>query len=275
MCSCRGNETSAAKAPFPVTSGKSSSRRTERPTNVGFIGTVTRDSCPGRGAVPSTAPQTRDPEPQLWTPDLRGTRPSPSLRPHLGRRRAHCLDDVLIAGAAAQVRGQRFDQFRVADVGLALEHADGQHQKPRRAKAALQAVVLHERALQWMQRLAVGETLHGAGAAHPMLASDMRAGLTAIVADRVDQSTPRLDANDVPYSIDQQRDLHLFGHGFASAARSAARMRCGVAGISSIEIWNGESASLIALMIAAGAPIAPPSPSPLAPVMVSLLSVSR
>ncbi len=151
-----------------------------------------------------------------------------------------------------------------------------------------------------MQRLAVGETLdgadfpavglngehqarshrlavdeHGAGAAHPVLAADMRAGLTAIVADRVDQSTPRLDANDVPYSIDQQRDLHLFGHGFASAARSAARMRCGVAGISSIEIWNGESASLIALMIAAGAPIAPPSPSPLAPVMVSLLSVSR
>ena len=44
-------------------------------------------------------------------------------------------------------------------------------------------------------------------------------------------------------------------------------MRCGVAGISSIDTPNGDSASLMALRIAAGAPMAPPSPRPLAPVM--------
>ena len=50
----------------------------------------------------------------------------------------------------------------------------------------------------------------------------------------------------------------------AEAARSAARMRCGVAGNSSIDTPNGDRASLMALTTAAGGPIAPPSPSPLA-----------
>ena len=57
--------------------------------------------------------------------------------------------------------------------------------------------------------------------------------------------------------------------------RSAARMRCGVAGNSSIETPKGDSASLIALTTAAGAPIAPPSPSPLALVMEASVKVSR
>src|SRR5438477_5841011 len=59
------------------------------------------------------------------------------------------------------------------------------------------------------------------------------------------------------------------------AARSAARMRCGVAGISSIATLKGDSASLTALIIAAGAPIAPPSPRPLAPVSEEAAGVSR
>src|SRR5437899_11687921 len=60
------------------------------------------------------------------------------------------------------------------------------------------------------------------------------------------------------------------GHGGGNhvpAARNAARMRCGVAGSSSIETPKGASASLMALRIAAGAPIAPPSPRPFALVI--------
>src|SRR5262249_1051622 len=121
--------------------------------------------------------------------------------------------------------------------------------------------------------LAVEE--HRAGAAYTVLAADVGAGLSAIVADRVDQRPPRLDTHGVPHAVDQQRDLEFFGHTSIRALRREARMRCGVAGISSIEILNGESASLIAFSTAAGAPIAPPSPSPLAPVIVSGLSVSR
>src|SRR5262249_13444698 len=59
------------------------------------------------------------------------------------------------------------------------------------------------------------------------------------------------------------------------AARSAARMRCGVAGNSSIETPNGASASLMALTTAAGAPIAPPSPSPLALVTEACVGVAK
>src|SRR4029077_19935550 len=61
----------------------------------------------------------------------------------------------------------------------------------------------------------------------------------------------------------------------ASAAHSAARMRCGVAGTSSIETPNGDSASLIALSTAAGAPIAPPSPNPFALVTDACVSVAK
>src|SRR5438552_2683027 len=61
----------------------------------------------------------------------------------------------------------------------------------------------------------------------------------------------------------------------APAARSAAWMRCGVAGNSSIKTPNGASASLIALTTAAGAPIAPPSPNPLALVTEACVGVAR
>ena len=117
---------------------------------------------------------------------------------------------------------------------------------------------------------------HGAGAAHAVFAADMRAGLAAIVADDVDQCTPRLDPNGVALAVDGQRDLVLLAHGgFFLACRSAARMRCGVAGISLMLTPKGVSASLIALRTAAGAPIAPPSPRPFDFVIVASLSVSK
>ncbi len=108
--------------------------------------------------------------------------------------------------------------------GSTLQHAGREHQEARRAEAALQAVVLDEGALQRVQRIAVREALdgadpaaiglhgehqagahrlavdqHRAGAADAMLAADMRAGLAAVVADRVDQRAARLDvARDSP-----------------------------------------------------------------------------
>jgi hypothetical protein len=44
-------------------------------------------------------------------------------------------------------------------------------------------------------------------------------------------------------------------------------MRCGVAGISLISTPKDDSASLMALITAAGAPMPPPSPRPLALVI--------
>ena len=201
---------------------------------------------------------------------------------------------------------QRFDDSTsskslVADIGLSLEHADRQHQKARRAEAALQAMMIHEGALHRMQLVAVREPLdgadllavglhgkhqagahrlavddHGAGAADAVLAADMGAGLPAILADRIGQRAPRLDRDRVLAAVDGERD-RCFSASCALLLRhaSAARIRCGVAGISSIDTPNGDSASLMALITAAGAPMAPPSPRPLALVIECLAQASR
>src|SRR5262249_44347629 len=115
---------------------------------------------------------------------------------------------------------------------------------------------------------------HGASAANSMFAANMRTCLAAVLADRVSQRAPRLDADRVVATVNIERDCALLAHAAFSALRMAARMRCGVAGISLISMPKGDKASLIALMTAAGAPIAPPSPSPLAFVMEFGLGVS-
>src|SRR5262249_16698396 len=72
-------------------------------------------------------------------------------RAHFGGGGAHRLDDILIPGTAAQIGREHVDQVHIADVGLAFEHADDQHEETRRAEAALQPVMVHEGALERMQ----------------------------------------------------------------------------------------------------------------------------
>ena len=200
MCNCCGNEISAAKRPGPVSSGRSSRRVTERPTNFSF-------GFASGGAIAAFL-------------ILRGRRRL-QRRASAGRR-AYRLHDVLIAGAAAQIGREHVDKLVIADVRLAFQHAGDQHEKARRAEAALQAVMLHEGALQRVELVAVGQAFdgadlfavglyrehqarahrlaidqHGAGAAHAVFAADMRAGLSAILADRIDQRAARLDPNGV------------------------------------------------------------------------------
>src|SRR5208282_400519 len=203
--------------------------------------------------------------------------------------------------AATKIGREHVDKILVTDSGIALKHPGDQHKKAGRTETALQAVMLHEGALQRIelvavrqafdradllavrldcehqartQRLAVDE--HRAGAADAVLAADMRARLTAIFADRVSQSAARLDLNGMSLLIDRQSDFTPVTHAYCFLVwRNAARMRRGVAGISSIVTPNGVSASLMALRMAAGAPMAPPSPRPLAWVIVAPFSVCR
>src|SRR3974390_512735 len=102
----------------------------------------------------------------------------------------------------------------------------------------------------------------------------MRASLPAILADGVGQCAAWLDRDGVIAAVYGERDGRLLGHSAFSKARNAGRGRCGVAGISSICAPKGARASLIALSTAAGAPIVPPSPSPLALVIELTLGVS-
>src|SRR5580704_6013643 len=120
MCSCRGNEMSAAKRPRPVSSGRSSSRGTDRPTNFSF-------GFASGGAI--------------GLPDLAGFVWASAA--HLRGGRAYRLHDALIAGAAAQIGREHVDEVVIADVRLAFQHAGDQHEKAWCAEAALQAVMLH------------------------------------------------------------------------------------------------------------------------------------
>src|SRR6185312_3502040 len=84
---------------------------------------------------------------------------------------------------------------------------------------------------------------------------------------------PRLDPDIEGAAVDVEGNGNLVAHGLAS--RSFSRMRGGVTGISKNSTPKGESASTMALTTAAGAPMAPPSPTPFAPVMVACETVSR
>ena len=140
---------SAAKRPRPVTSGRSSSRGTRAadPTML------------ARSAVTFTLPA------------------------HFVGRRAHRLDDVLVAGAAAEIGREHVEQVLVADVGLALEHAGREHQEARRAEAALQPVMLDEGALQRMQLVALREPLDGADRLAVGLHREHQAGAHRLAVD--------------------------------------------------------------------------------------------
>src|SRR5262249_54097067 len=127
-----------------------------------------------------------------------------------------------------------------------------QHEKPRRAEAALQAVIVDERLLQRMQLVAVRQAFdgadlpafglhrkhqagahglaieqHRAGTAHPVLAADMGAGLAAVVAARIDQGATWMDADAVVAPVEREADLSLLDHGAAcsSARRVTVRTR--------------------------------------------------
>src|ERR1700736_1693600 len=63
----------------------------------------------------------------------------------------HGFDDVLIAGAAAEVARQRVADRGFVGVGGVLEQDGGRHEHPRRAEAALETVAVPERLLQRVQ----------------------------------------------------------------------------------------------------------------------------
>src|SRR6516225_332268 len=64
--------------------------------------------------------------------------------PELRGRPEHRLDDVLIAGAPAQVAGQCPPHVLLGGVGVAVEQGLGGHHHARRAEPALQSVLLLE-----------------------------------------------------------------------------------------------------------------------------------
>src|SRR3989440_8188462 len=146
--------------------------------------------------------------------------------PH--RRRVDGLDDVLVAGAAADVALEPAPDLRLGEpVAVRAEELDAGHDHPRGAEATLERVVLPEGLLERMELAALRETLdrlelaavgldreHGArlhrvtvqvdraGAAQGRVAADLRPGEPKVVAEEVHEQRPRLDLRLVPDAVD-------------------------------------------------------------------------
>src|SRR3990172_1116738 len=113
----------------------------------------------------------------------------------------HGVDDVLVAGAAAQVSGKAFADLFLARVGVPGQEGHHRGQDPRRAESALHAVRLPKGLLDWVQLVDGAQTFDrgdavpvrlngkeqtgadrlpveedGAGPAHAVLAAHMGAG---------------------------------------------------------------------------------------------------
>src|SRR5947208_1492616 len=133
---------------------------------------------------------------------------------------------------------------------MLAQERDERHEDARGAEAALQPVSLAERGLKRMQRVAraVSKALHGldlvavrldgeheagahrlavqqdgAGAAHPVLTSDVRPGEAQLVAQEVGEEQPRLHRALVAHAIDGDHQRHAQGPQRYALAGSAAR----------------------------------------------------
>ncbi len=139
----------------------------------------------------------------------------------------HRLDDVVVAGATAQVALQPVADLLLGGVGVLGQQAGGGHDHPRGAVAALEAMVVPEGLLDRMELAVRGHALdrgdlravglhgqdrarlHGlavqvdrAGAAVGRVAAHVGAGQTKLVAQGVDQQHTGLDLQLVLDSID-------------------------------------------------------------------------
>jgi len=156
----------------------------------------------------------------------------PWLRASLARGFLDRVDDVLIAGAAAEIAIERVADFLLGGVGVAFEELAGSHDHAGGAEAALEAVLVPESLLDGVEVAIGGEAFdgddvaavgldreHGAAfddfavkgdgacAADGRLAADVGAGEAGDFAKVVDEEHARFDFIGVRFAVDGQGDF--------------------------------------------------------------------
>src|SRR5512134_4080518 len=152
------------------------------------------------------------------------------LRAHL-----HGLDDVDVAGAAAEVALEPLVDLLVGGIGVVLQQPRRRHDHARRAEAALKSVALRERALDRVELPLLRHALdrhdarpvrlrrehgarfhrpavnvHGAAAALAGIAADVRAGELELVAQEIHEQRAVLDRLCVILAVYLDGDLGHF-----------------------------------------------------------------
>ena len=149
-------------------------------------------------------------------------------------RGEHRADDVVVAGAAAEVAFKALPHLLLGRVRVLRQQAGRCHHHAGRAEAALQAVVLAERLLDDAHRAVVGDEAlggghraavgldgehragldrlaveqHRAGTAGRGVAADVRGAQVEGLPQVVDEQQPRLDLVAAGDSVDRELDLH-------------------------------------------------------------------
>src|SRR5262249_48338254 len=150
-------------------------------------------------------------------------------------------DDILIAGATAQIAGNGDAHLLLGRIRIVAQELDERRQDARRAEAALEAMVFMEGLLQGVQLVGRqrdaldGENImavrlhreHQAGArrtiveedgacpANAVLAAEMGTGEAKLVTDEISQRHADLDFFFVALAVDGQGDLSLLSHGYS------------------------------------------------------------
>ena len=96
----------------------------------------------------------------------------------------HRLDDVVVAGAAAEVALEALAHLGLGRVRVLVEQRDRRHDHARRAEAALQAVVLLERLLHRVQLAVGGQALDGGDLGAVGLDGEHRARLHRLAVEQ-------------------------------------------------------------------------------------------
>src|SRR5262245_21121632 len=147
------------------------------------------------------------------------------------------LVDLLVAGAAAEVAGDRLADSFAGRIGLALEQGFRGHQDARGAVAALRRSEVGKSGLQRMQLGAAGKAFHGldaaplalhrqheagelrlaveqygAGAALAELAAVLGAGEGEVLAQDLEQRLVRGEGRLHRLAVDAQIQLHVALH---------------------------------------------------------------
>src|SRR5215211_684687 len=174
---------------------------------------------------------------------------SVSAIPHRSGGLLDRLDDPPVAGAAAEVAGQRVADLLLGGLGMVAEVGLDRHEEAGRAEAALEGVLLVESPLQRMgavlrQRLdspdaptvgldgeheagaqGLAVELNRARAADAVLAAHLRAGEAGFVADEVREEGARLDVGLVDLAVDLDGDFHASTASVDGTGRRAASAR--------------------------------------------------
>src|SRR5262249_37584886 len=104
---------------------------------------------------------------------------------HRARPRGNRLDDVVVAGAAANIAFELFTDGAIVElVAFAADNVDGRHDHAGRTEAALQSVIFAKRLLHRMQRTVRGrQTFDGQDVGAFKLQSQHGAGFDRLAVD--------------------------------------------------------------------------------------------